>query len=348
MTPKATSAKLTADDYRAIFESSPDGCLVVDAQGTIRAANPRTEELFGWTAAELEGRTVEVLVPDLMRERHAEHRRRFRHNPHNRPMGIGLDLRGRRKDGTTFPVEISLSPFEHEGELRVICAIRDVTDYRRLQSFSGSALRATEEERQRIARELHDDTAQRLATLLLRVRRLAEEPDAGTRAALLEEVRGEIVDAAEGVKRMARGLRPPEIEELGLVHAITAHARALREGAGFRVHTALDPVDPHLDATAKLVLYRIVQEALSNARRHSGADSAHVRLFLENERVVAEITDEGRGFVPANAFDADGGGLGLAGMRERAAMMNGHVTIDSAPGKGTRVRVTVPCNAEER
>ena len=335
-------------EYRAIFESSPDGFLVVDRDGVIRAANPRVQTLFGWKAEELEGQRIEVLVPEMHREAHAGHRSRFVADPHNRPMGVGLDLRGRRRDGSSFPVEISLSPWAPDrGELRVICTVRDVSEYKRLRNFSEGALQATEDERQRIARELHDDTAQRLATLILRVRRLAEERDAHERAMLHEEIREEIVDAAEGVKRMARGLRPPEIEELGLALAITAHVRSLREGAQFEVETELGPVDHVLTVTAKLALYRIVQEALSNARRHSGVSEARVRLFLEDGTVVAEISDGGRGFLQSQALES-GGGLGLVGMKERAAMVGGRLTVDSEPGEGTRVSVTVPVNGWER
>jgi len=334
-------------EYRAIFEASPDGCVVVDRWGVIRAANPRVEELFGWSPEQLVGQRIEMLVPDAHREQHIGHRARFVSDPHNRPMGVGLDLRGCRRDGSTFPVEISLSPWAaDEGDLRVICTVRDVTEHRRLRNFSEGALQATEEERQRIARELHDDTAQRLATLILRVRRLADESSAEKRALLLEEIREEIVDAADGVKRMARGLRPPEIEELGLALAITAHVRSLREGAGFEVETDLAAVEHVLNVTAKLALYRIVQEALSNARRHSGAERAHVRLFLDGGTVVAQVADEGTGFLQSQALDA-GGGLGLVGMRERAAMVGGRLTIESEPGEGTQVTVTVPATGVE-
>jgi PAS domain S-box-containing protein len=339
--PRAFPA-LTGEDYRAIFDASPDGCLVVDREGAIRASNPRMEELFGWSSAELAGQSVDMLVPSLLRKAHEAHRARFVADPHNRPMGVGLDLRGQRKDGTTFPIEISLSPWTTDpGDLCVICTLRDVGDYRRLQNFSEGALRATEDERQRIARELHDDTAQRLATLMLRIRRLAHESEPEARIELLEEIRDEIVDAAEGVKRMARGLRPPEIEELGLALAITAHVRSLREGASFDVETELDSVDPYLGVTAKLALYRIVQEALSNARRHANATHVRLRLFREGTTVVAEVLDDGRGFLSSKVVEG-GGGLGLVGMRERASMVGGRLTIDSAPERGTKVRVTVP------
>jgi PAS domain S-box-containing protein len=333
---------LSIEEFRAVFAAAPDGFVIVREDGTIRAANRKIEELFGWSAAELEGRPVEILLPDAVGERHRKHRETFVRSPHVRPMGAGLDLRAVRRDGSEFPVEVSLSPWTAEdGGLQVICSVRDVGAVRRLQNFSEGALRASEEERKRIARELHDDTAQRLATLILRIRQLAQLSDDRARHTLFEQVRSEVVEAAEEVKRMARGLRPPEIEELGLAHALQAHIRTLRESGALNVRADLRPVGPVLDPTAKLALYRIVQEALSNVRRHSGADRATVRLRREGDEVVAEVSDEGRGFALATAAEGRRG-LGLIGMQERATMIGARITFDSVPDEGTRVRVSVP------
>lgn len=338
---------LSIHEFKAVFDAAPDGCVVVDQDGTIRAANPKVEQLFGWKLSDIVGQSVDVLLPEALRGGHGAHRDRFARNPHGRPMGAGLDLRAQRRDGSTFSVEVSLSPWrEEDHDLRIICSIRDVSSYRRLQNFSEGALRASEEERQRIARELHDDTAQRLATLILRVRRLNDESDDVRRGLLFDEIRSEIVEAADSVKRLSRGLRPPEIEELGLALALQAHVRTLREGGIFDVSLDVGVVDPYLDVTAKLVLYRIVQEAISNARRHSGATDAGVRVFYEDGTVVAEVFDEGRGFSHGAAVEGERG-LGLLGMEERATMVGGRLTVDSSPDEGTRVRVTIPVSPEK-
>ncbi|MDZ7778884.1 MAG: PAS domain S-box protein [Gemmatimonadota bacterium] len=338
---------LPSEEYHAIFLAAPDGMFVVDDDGIIRDVNPKAVELFGWTREELVEQPVEVLVPEALRGRHCEHRGGFMAHPRNRPMGMGLDLLGRRKDGTTFPVEISLSPWKMaDARVRVICAVRDVTAHRRLRDFSEGALRATEDERRRIARELHDDTAQRLATLILRVRALAEERDEDARLSLLEEVRAEIVAAAEDVKRISRGLRPPELEEVGLALALRAHLRVLRERLAFEVDADLVEVGTRLDLTGKLALYRIIQEALSNARRHADAERVHLSLFVEEGAVVVEVTDDGRGFDPASPMERDRG-LGLIGMKERTTMVGGRLHIESAPGHGTSVRVAVPFTTSE-
>jgi PAS domain S-box-containing protein len=111
------------DEYKAIFDAAPDGVLVVAADGTIRAANPKIEQFFGWRADELEREPMEVLLPDVLRDGHVRQRAAFAKNPHDRPMGVGLDLLGQRKDGSRFPIEVSLSPWRQEGgDIRVICS----------------------------------------------------------------------------------------------------------------------------------------------------------------------------------------------------------------------------------
>ena len=335
------SRVLSIEEFKAVFDAAPDGYVIVAADGTIRTVNPKVERLFGYDADELVGKPVELLLPERLKDVHVGHREGFTEKPHNRPMGAGLDLRARRRDGSEFPVEISLSPWRREDGVMVICSVRDVSEVRRLQDFSEGALRASEDERQRIARELHDDTAQRLATLILRVRQVAMQRDDDRRAAIFEEVRQEIVDAADGVRRMSRGLRPPEIEELGLGPSLMAHARTLREAGVFMVTMDVDDVEAHLDQTAKLAIYRIIQEAISNARRHSGVDSAKVTLRLADHAIVAEVRDEGCGF-DLDSIVEGSRGLGLIGMRERATMIGGSVTSTTAPGEGTTIRLVIP------
>lgn len=337
---------LGADEYRAIFEASPEGIVLVDQHGIMRDVNPQVEALFGWAREELVGEPVEMLVPEVFRTAHQEHRKRFIRNPHNRPMGAGMELQGRRKDGSNFSAEISLSPWQRSSDLHVVCSVRDVTDRKRLHDFSLGAMRASEEERRRISRELHDDTAQRLATLMLRVRALTAEADGGARRRLGESVRSEILAAAEGVKRIARGLRPPELEEIGLEAALLAHVRSLREGADFEVHAEVESVDHLLGDEARLALYRVVQEALSNVLRHAGTGRADLKVGVEDGTVFAVVEDQGPGFVPGEARDDDGG-LGITGMQERATMIGGRVEIESIPGQGTTVRLTVPTTAAE-
>jgi len=330
-----------ADEYRAVFDSLPDGILIVDDEGLIRDVNSQTQVLFGYEREELLGQPVEQLLPSTLRAAHREHRSRFTKHPHTRPMGIGLDLRARRRDGSEFEVEISLSPWMGAKGPRVICSVRDITIAKRLRDFSEGALRSVEDERRRIARELHDDTAQRLAVLLLKVRLLGIQMGEAAPSDALDELRDEIKDVAEGVKRVARGLRPPELEEVGLAAAIQAHARQLKESSGVEITTALADVDEKLSVDGCLTVYRMVQETLSNVVRHSGASAASVTLGLDDDLVTLIVEDRGRGFSAERPFGG-GPGLGLIGLHERALMAGGEVDIDSRPGEGTRVTVHLP------
>jgi two-component system sensor histidine kinase UhpB len=215
-------------------------------------------------------------------------------------------------------------------------------DRQRLREVAARALGAAEEERKRIARELHDETAQRLAALLIRIRILRnKEPEAMD--AGLEAMRTEIGEALEGVRRYARGLRPPALDELGLLPAIDSHLRWLTEATGLAVDASADPaVEGLLAPEAELAVYRIVQEALSNVVRHSGARRVQVGVAREPGIVSVTVADDGRGFSPSQVMSEDGGGLGLFGMQERAAYLGGRVEVTSTPGAGTRVRAEIP------
>lgn len=338
--------RLSAEDYRAVFDAAPDGILLVDSSGVIVRANLQASQLFGYEAGELVGNSVEDLVPATLRSAHRSHREAYVENPHTRPMGIGMELAGVRKDGARIPVEISLSPLRSPGGDVVIAVVRDLTERQRLKGFGVAALNAAEEERRRIARELHDETAQSLAALLMNLtvlqRRLADDE-------LAEEVatlRARVSEAVESVRRIARGLRPPELEDVGLAAALRSFVREWFQPG--QVEISFDGSESRLDLEQSLVAYRIAQEALSNAVRHGKA--GQVRLGMREDvggaEVVLEVEDDGVGF-DLERISEPGAGLGLIGMEERAQIAGGQLELDSEPGRGTRVRVRIPVRSAE-
>lgn len=329
-------------NYKAIFESSPDGILLVDPGGVIRQSNPMAEQLFGYDRDQLVGQRVEALIPPGARDAHPHHRADYARTSTVRPMGIGMQLQAVRKGGVEFPVEISLAPIEAaDGEEWTVATVRDVSLNKRMRDFGTGALRASEEERARIARDLHDDTAQRIATVMVRLRLVEKEIHDDEVLARLDEIRTALQDTADGVRRIARGLRPPELEDAGLESALRSHARLLREGRGVDVLLDVQPLDHVLTPDGKLILYRIVQEALNNVVRHAGVPQARVTLRLEDGNIVGLVEDQGTGFFPQH-LALQGRGLGLLGMQERAVMLGGRVSVESLPGQGTRVRFLVP------
>ena len=343
MTGRKEAVGDPAIEYRAVFDAAPDGIVLVGPDGSIRDVNPCALSMFGYERGEIVGQPVEVLVPRSHQRTHVGHRRRYMDSPRARPMGVGLELRGLRKDGSEFPVEISLSPLPAAEGGHVISIVRDLTERRALQAFGAEAVRAAEEERQRIARELHDDTAQRLAGLMLMLKVAGRTEDPREREERIDQVREEIAAAADAVRRIARGLRPPVLDEVGLPAALESLVRTLRHAHGVDIELTMERPVGRMSAESELAMYRIVQEALSNAIRHSGASRVAVSLHAEDHAIRAEVRDDGGGFATERPVSDEGQGLGLVGMRERARHAGGTVEIDSAPGAGTRVRATLPC-----
>jgi two-component system, NarL family, sensor histidine kinase UhpB len=200
-----------------------------------------------------------------------------------------------------------------------------------------AALHAQEEERARVARDLHDEVNQSLTGLLLRLE-AARESAPPELEGELAETKALANQAMTELLSLARQLRPTALDDLGLAAAIEGQLEQLRRGEiEASLHVEGDFSD--LGGDAQLVVYRVAQEALSNATRHSGARRVEVRLRRSSGGVALEVADDGRGF----AFDeAERGGLGIGGMRERALLIGAELTIESRPDSGTTVRLAVP------
>jgi two-component system, NarL family, sensor histidine kinase UhpB len=198
-----------------------------------------------------------------------------------------------------------------------------------------AALRAQEEERARVARDLHDEVNQSLTGLLLRLEAVREaappvlEPQLAETRVLANKAMGELLS-------LARQLRPTALDDLGLAAAIAGQVEQVRR-PGLGAELAADDDFAGLDDDVQLVVYRVAQEALTNAARHSEADRIVVSLRRAGDGVELEIRDDGRGF----AFEQSERGLGIAGMRERALLIGAELTIESRPGEGTTVRLRV-------
>jgi two-component system sensor histidine kinase UhpB len=198
-----------------------------------------------------------------------------------------------------------------------------------------AALRAQEEERARIARDLHDEVNQSLTGLLLRLEAVREaappelEPE-------LAETRALANQAMQELLALARQLRPTALDDLGLVAAIGGQVEQL-ERSGLAAELRVEGDFSELDDDLQLVVYRVAQEALTNAGRHSGAARVDVALRREGDAVELSVADDGSGF----AFEQSERGLGIGGMRERALLVGGELTIESRPGQGTTVRLRV-------
>jgi two-component system, NarL family, sensor histidine kinase UhpB len=204
-----------------------------------------------------------------------------------------------------------------------------------------TALAAQEGERLRVARELHDEIGQTLTAVTIQAERAADG-DPALAAQALRRVADGVRESLDEVRRIARELRPEALDDLGLVNALIALCTRIETQDGLRVRRELQGKLPLLSPDVELVVYRVAQEALTNALRHSGAASATVSLKADAGTVTLRVVDDGEG-MPARL---PSGTAGIAGMRERALLVGGRLSIESRPGKGTEVRLTIPVDQE--
>ncbi|MDP8973805.1 MAG: sensor histidine kinase, partial [Actinomycetota bacterium] len=214
-------------------------------------------------------------------------------------------------------------------------------DREQLRYLSGQVIRAQEDERKRIARELHDDTAQILFAQLLRLTGMKASPYEQVRLTA-EQLEETTVEAIEGVRRLALELRPPSLDDLGLREALDGLAQRFGEQLGFPVEFVATGERGRLPAEVELVLYRVAQEALTNVAKHAMARSVSMFLERHTDGVTIRVRDDGRGFALNGQPRPDGKGLGLFGMEERLALVGGNLSITSLTPGGTEVRGDVP------
>ncbi len=232
--------------------------------------------------------------------------------------------------------------------MAVVGTIRDVTDQRmaaeRLRELSRRLIRAQEEERRHIARELHDEIGQSLTALKLNVRAAVRNPGAPDARRRLEESIGLVERTIGQVRDLSLDLHPSMLDDLGLLDALRSYASGFGHRSGIEVHFVADEDIGRLDPDVETACYRIAQEALTNVARHAGAGRGRVELRRSESEVRLVVADDGSGFdvAAATARAAGGSSLGVLGMRERAMFVGGRVEIESEPGRGTEVRAILP------
>ena len=326
------SLRESEERYRAVVEQAAEGLYLLDARTRrVIETNPSLQRMLGYSAEELEGMELYDLI-ELPREEVDETLRRTLERGY-RPVG---ERKYRCKDGGLVDVEIGASVIRYGGGEVVCAVVRDVTERKRAE---GALREVREAERRRLARDLHDGALQDLTYALAEaqiVQALNDNP----------ELNGRITDEIEALRSTERRLRAAVYDlRLGgeggrplveLLEALVNEGRRMSPGCEVRldVESRLPEAPP---GEGGVEVLRVLREALTNARRHSGAGKVLVTVRAEGEEFVAEVSDDGRGFVPGGPT-----GVGLNSMRERAVALGGSLKVDSEPGAGTRVRLRVP------
>jgi PAS domain S-box-containing protein len=337
----------------SLFEAAPQAIIIVDATGQIVMTNPRTEKLFGYAPEELRGHALEVLVPEHLRTQHVDHRARYFAAPQDRPMGLNMNLKARRKDGTEFEAEISLGHITTAKGSLAAAFVSDISLRRtaerlmqrqreELRQLAGKLISAQDDERRRIARNLHDDLSQSLAAIAMDVGRLASKYSAEI-AKDLRRVQELAAEAAEDVRRISHQVHPSILDDLGLKMALEEYCSEFESRSGIVTHFRTENLPDRMPSEISDCIYHIAGECLRNAAKHSQGGAVFVDVGMVGNALHLSVRDNGIGF--SQSGSGAGRGIGIVAMKERARLVGGTVSIRADVAEGTTVSVEVPVNA---
>jgi len=319
----------------AILGTASEGILTYNDQGIIESSNAAVLNIFGYTADEMFGRNVSMILPAFFGTAGKE-------SVPSDGQAISPDIKGgvreatgRRKDGSMFPIDLAVNEVVLADRRIFTGFVRDITDRKQVQQmqreFGKQLLQAQEAERARLARELHDDITQRLGLLAMNANR---------------EIRDSLIVLSEDVHSLAYKLHPALLERLGLAAALRAECERFSRQESISVDVKVDEIPADIAQEARLCLFRVAQEALRNIARHAHAQSVHVSLHSLDGGLQLGVADNGAGFDPGN--EPQQASLGLASMRERVRLLEGKLKIESERGHGTTILAWIPIETHDR
>jgi PAS domain S-box-containing protein len=340
--------KVARQDYEELFTNASDAIWVHNLDGVITLVNKACQELTGYPVSELPGKNVrEFLTAETLSIARQVKNKLLR----GQTMEQRYEQRLVKKDGSEAVMQLTTRLIVSDGKPHAFHNMaRDVTEERRLQAnlqfYLRQVLQAQEEERKRLARELHDDASQRTLLLTHGIDNIASKAEKYSPQELRDQL-GRLYELSQqtyqGIKHYAQALRPSILDDLGLVAAIKWLAEEIHKLSGIEIQVKADPMPP-VPPETQLVLFRIVQESLNNIHRHSGASEASITVECQGDEIRVTISDNGKGLkLPRQLSEfATQGKLGLTGMAERVQLVGGKLDISSQEGKGTTIAVTVP------
>jgi PAS domain S-box-containing protein len=340
--------KTSEERYRKLFENAIDAIWIHDLEGNITTVNGAAEKMMGYSRDELYKMNVKTFLSGESLDIAHKIRKKLLNNE---PVEQPYEQRFFKKDGSEAYIQLATSVvMDKEKPVGFQHIARDITEQKRmnenLRFYIQQATRAQEEERKRISHELHDDTIQALVVLSRQLDALASGGKglSGEARQRLEELWKQTDSILQGVRRMSQDLRPAAIDRLGLLPAIQWLASEVSEYSGVETKVSVIGKEHRLTEEGAIALFRIIQEALRNVWRHSGATSAEITIEFSDNSTSITVSDNGKGFTLAGKVGdlAKQGKLGLAGMQERAQLVGGTIAVQSEPGKGTTITVEAP------
>jgi PAS domain S-box-containing protein len=340
---------------RAIVETAVDGIITIDEHGIVESCNPAAERLFGYAKAEMVGRNVSMLMPSPDRERHDSYLANYQRTGERKIIGIGREVVGLRKDGSSFPMDLAVAEMQL-GERRMFTGmVRDISERKQteealrqsqneLRQLAAHQEKLKEEERKRIAQEIHDELGGLLTSIKAYVSVANDRAvNAGARPdQLLLEAAALADSAISAVRKVITDLRPSVLDQLGIWAALEWYASQIEERSGIvcqcTIGDAVQAID--IGPERSTMLFRVVQEALTNVVRHSGASSAAVSVISNGRALSVRVQDNGKGINTERLLNRES--WGILGMYERTRHFGGELKISGTPGQGTAVVLDLP------
>ncbi|MED4586434.1 PAS domain-containing sensor histidine kinase [Brevibacillus choshinensis] len=345
----ATSSEMISL-MQSIFANVSDAILVVDRDGLIVKVNGALEQMTGWTEKEMVG--IKHICELCLGMATCMEETTCADCFFKQVQMPSFEMRLRTKDGREHPVAASSTRLPDDSSGELVMVIRDMSAQQRAEKeryqhkLTNYVIQAQEEERKRIARELHDGVGQALYSILVGLNVVGQSQ-------LSDPIRQHVTDllqmtakAMEEVKRMALELRPSALDDLGLLPALRSLMKRVEKSFGIQVELHVQGERRRYSAAMETALYRIVQEAMTNTAKYAQASQLGIVFENREKEVVVTIVDDGVGFEVEKALHT-GKGLGVFGMKERAQLLGGSVDIRSAPDEGTTVIVRIPVPKEE-
>jgi signal transduction histidine kinase len=324
----------------AILRALPDLVFVIDRNGRYVDYHARDQKLLFVPPEAFLGKTIREIMPRTLADTLMEALERA--TTTDEPVIVNYELpldELRHFEARFVPADNS----------RVLSVVRDVTESKRAielnRALAGRIIVSQEQERQRIARELHDDLSQKIGLLNLEVDQIADEVAGDVHRTRLEQVSSQIGEIAGDLSNLSHRLHPSRLQTLGLIESVRLLCSEISQRRQVNIAFSSTEVPSAVDPRVSLCLYRIAQEALHNVAKHSQARDAFVELTREGNEVYLQIADTGVGFDPVALEHA---GLGLVSMRERVGVLKGDLVINATPGGGTRIGVRVPLTPSSR
>jgi PAS domain S-box-containing protein len=335
-----------------VAQTAGDAIITIDSLGKIVFWNPSAEGIFGHSASEAVGRDLTFIMPERFRNAHMMGLEKVLSTGQSGIVGKTVERVGQRKNGEEFPVELSVASWKTQEGVFFTGIVRDVTRRKRaeeeIRHLSRQLISVIEEERKRLARDLHDEFGRALTTLHfdMEALRSALPGELGELKTRCDESITLIEELGEDIRNISSELRPGMLDHLGLVPTLEWYiADFSKRVGGLHIDFQTVGIKERPDPEIEIVLYRILQEALNNIAKHSEAKHVNVLLTYSHPKLICTIKDDGVGFEQTGGmvpFESGKRGIGLLGMRERVGSVGGTMDIRSKNEEGTMLRVELP------